>query len=63
MRLGSEGRAIDMQIIDDGSGIDSSKSIDGMGLRIMQYRARMIGATIEIQSGDTPSRESGGTHA
>jgi nitrate/nitrite-specific signal transduction histidine kinase len=46
-----------MQIDDDGGGIDSARpSSDGMGLRIMRYRARMIGAAIEIKE-----KESGGT--
>jgi signal transduction histidine kinase len=38
-----------MQISDDGTGMQqSSPSTNGMGLRIMQYRARMIGASIEV---------------
>jgi signal transduction histidine kinase len=46
-----------MQIIDDGSGIvPESAPADGMGLRIMRYRARMIGATIEVKH-----RDAGGT--
>jgi PAS domain S-box-containing protein len=38
-----------LRIIDDGVGIDQSvKSESGMGLKIMRYRASMIGATFEI---------------
>lgn len=46
-----------MQIIDDGKGIEpAQKSPDGMGLRIMRYRARMIGAAVEVKH-----RDGGGT--
>jgi signal transduction histidine kinase len=52
----SKGSAV-LQVIDDGTGItQASESSDGMGLKIMRYRARMIGASINI----TP-REGGGT--
>jgi two-component system sensor kinase FixL len=38
-----------LQISDDGIGIgDSSRSALGMGLKIMKYRAGMIGARFEI---------------
>jgi signal transduction histidine kinase len=43
-----------MQIWDDGTGFGSSPmSKDGMGLRIMQYRARMIGAEFDIRYAPT----------
>jgi signal transduction histidine kinase len=43
-------RAVDMQIADDGRGInETNKSLDGMGLQIMRYRARMIGATMDVR--------------
>jgi nitrate/nitrite-specific signal transduction histidine kinase len=46
-----------MQIDDDGSGINmTAPSMNGMGLRIMRYRARMIGAEIDIRH-----RQTGGT--
>jgi signal transduction histidine kinase len=42
--------AVDMRITDDGRGIRESKSsLDGMGLQIMRYRARLIGATVVVQ--------------
>ncbi len=47
----------EVQIIDDGSGIHSTApSANSMGLRIMQYRAKMIGATVLISR-----RPAGGT--
>ena len=46
-----------IQIIDDGTGIEpDAQPAEGMGLRIMRYRAKMIGAAIEVRA-----RESGGT--
>jgi nitrate/nitrite-specific signal transduction histidine kinase len=46
-----------MQIVDDGAGIDPpAPSTNGMGLKIMKYRARMIGAEIQVTR-----REEGGT--
>ena len=46
LRLRDAGGVLVMQIDDDGRGIASaSPSVDGMGLRIMRYRARMIGAS------------------
>jgi PAS domain S-box-containing protein len=42
-----------LRITDDGSGIgNSSKPVAGMGLKIMRYRAGMIGAKIEIGPND-----------
>ncbi len=38
------------EIIDDGKGLPDAKESDGMGLRIMEYRARMIGAELEVES-------------
>jgi signal transduction histidine kinase len=49
--------ALIVQVIDDGKGIDGTEpSADGMGLRIMRYRAKMIGASIEVRG-----RPGGGT--
>jgi signal transduction histidine kinase len=40
---------LSLQIIDDGTGIQQTAELgDGMGLRIMRYRAKMIGAAIEL---------------
>lgn len=40
--------AITFSVQDDGVGMNKSKSNEGMGLRIMSYRAKMIGATLSI---------------
>jgi signal transduction histidine kinase len=41
-----------LRITDDGAGIsDQDKPVAGMGLKIMRYRAGMIGAKIEIIAG------------
>jgi signal transduction histidine kinase len=39
-----------LKISDDGKGIRETPPSKGMGLQIMRYRARMIGATLEIKS-------------
>jgi len=41
-----------LRVADDGVGLPAERS-DGMGLHIMEYRARMIGATLEIGRGPT----------
>jgi signal transduction histidine kinase len=47
-----------LRVHDDGVGITASESPhDGMGLRIMQYRASVIGAALSVQS----ERQSGTT--
>ena len=50
--------ALAVRVVDDGAGIEqpsaSGRDGEGMGLRIMRYRARMIGATIDL------ARRSGG---
>ena len=52
LRLENIGGTIVMQVIDDGSGIDSQmQSTNGMGLKIMKYRGRMIGAAVEVSRG------------
>ena len=57
VRLDQSKGSAALQVTDDGTGIiPASQSKDGMGLKIMRYRARLIGATIDI----TP-REGGGT--
>ena len=38
-------------IIDDGSGIPEKRNKKGLGLHTMQYRAKAIGATLDIQPG------------
>jgi PAS domain S-box-containing protein len=39
-----------LTICDDGTGFDPSPHFDGMGLRIMSYRAGVMGGTLNIQS-------------
>ena len=51
-------QAVTLAIHDDGIGMrnaDSSRdgNAKGMGIRVMQYRARMIGASLEIRSGSS----------
>ncbi len=39
-----------LTIVDDGIGFDTSKSQSGLGLRIMNYRVKMIGGSLNVQS-------------
>ncbi len=39
-----------LEVTDDGSGLPEAGTSAGMGLRIMGYRARMIGAELEVES-------------
>jgi len=44
---------ITMKVLDNGSGIGEKQNSDpGMGLRIMQYRAGLIGATVQVAPGE-----------
>lgn len=53
--LTGEGDGLRLTVEDDGSGFfHESASDDGMGLRTMAYRARLIGAALEIQERDGP---------
>lgn len=46
-----------LRIIDDGVGFDNDwENSDGMGVKIMQFRARLVGASVEIRS--TPGKGS-----
>jgi PAS domain S-box-containing protein len=47
MRRSSEG--IELSVIDDGVGISTDSRRSGMGFHIMQYRARSMGARLEIK--------------
>lgn len=47
--LTSSNGTIELKIRDDGRGIRQENLSSGMGLRIMNYRARRIGATIEVK--------------
>jgi PAS domain S-box-containing protein len=49
--LNEEGGEVSLTISDSGCGFTREMAgIDGMGLRIMEYRAELIGATMEINS-------------
>ncbi len=52
IRLARRNKRIVMTVTDDGRGIPGQKAgrPTGMGLRIMRYRADMIGATLKIES-------------
>jgi len=53
VKLGRKDRRITIQVHDDGVSIPGDlKQTGGMGLRIMQYRAAVIGATLDIRPGD-----------
>jgi signal transduction histidine kinase len=39
-----------LTIRDDGKGFDSNADGNGMGLRIMRYRAQCIGGSCDVQS-------------
>lgn len=41
---------ISLSILDDGIGMKDTSKASGIGLRIMNYRARMIGASLRIES-------------
>ena len=44
--------SISLRVLDDGVGVSESRS-EGMGLRIMRYRAQCIGGSCEVHAGPT----------
>jgi len=48
--LGFNHQNMVLRIRDDGKGFDASNGSNGMGLRIMQYRAQCIGGSCDVQS-------------
>ncbi len=56
MELLNNNGTISLSILDNGIGIKDTTKVGGIGLRIMHYRARMIGASLRIES-----EPSGGT--
>jgi len=49
--LGRENERLRLVVEDNGAGFDSTlKGRQGMGIRIMRYRAGVIGASLDLQS-------------
>jgi len=51
--LAVDGDNMVLTVRDDGKGFDGSAASNGMGLRIMRYRAQCIGGSCEVQSNRT----------
>ena len=53
IRLGSDGECITLVVQDDGTGFAAAETMadeaEGMGLRIMDYRAKMVGGALTIR--------------
>jgi signal transduction histidine kinase len=53
--LDQDPTSVTVRVSDDGSGLDPNPlDGEGMGLRIMRYRARMIGASIDLRRREPP---------
>ena len=51
LRLADLGESVELKVEDNGRGFSKPANRgDGMGLRVMQYRAGLIGATLDIES-------------
>jgi signal transduction histidine kinase len=52
IRIGLERRdgSIVLEVDDDGEGFDEATATDGIGLRVMRYRAKLIGGVLEVGS-------------
>jgi signal transduction histidine kinase len=50
VNLGFDANNLLLTIYDDGEGFDVSANTNGMGLRIMRYRAQCIGGSCEVRS-------------
>jgi PAS domain S-box-containing protein len=49
LRYGRDGDSLFLEVLDDGTGIQAENNrVDGMGLRSMQYRARMLNGRLEV---------------
>ena len=51
IQMGGEAGAVALHILDDGIGIDQANASDGVGLRIMRYRASSIGGRLSVERG------------
>jgi PAS domain S-box-containing protein len=64
IRLCAEGDGIALSVCDDGVGLPKDvRSSTGMGLHIMNYRAKMIGATLQVQPSSIDAHAPGSGHA
>ncbi|MBL9176058.1 MAG: PAS domain-containing protein [Verrucomicrobiales bacterium] len=51
IRLNRGRRGLELEVGDDGRGLaDSKRPEDGIGIRVMQFRAELIGASLELSS-------------
>ena len=50
-RLGSGGRAVVAEVVDDGRGFDPGPGGAGIGLSAMRERAEALGGDIEVRGG------------
>ena len=49
LRYGCNGETIQFEVLDDGTGIPSERDrVEGMGLRSMRYRARLVNGTLQL---------------
>lgn len=46
--LGPKGDKMELDVTDDGTGFSPEAKMDGLGLRIMHYRARRVGGALEV---------------
>jgi two-component system CheB/CheR fusion protein len=53
IQLDHQDGRLELRVVDDGVGPSNANSHDGMGLRIMRYRAASIGARLTIEPGAT----------
>ena len=50
--LGPNGDKMELNVTDDGTGFSPEAKMDGLGLRIMHYRARRVGGALEVTKTD-----------
>ena len=48
IELSREEDVVHLRVWDNGKGMDENSGAGGMGLQIMQYRARIIGGSVEF---------------
>jgi PAS domain S-box-containing protein len=52
IRLTQAAGRLELEVVDDGRGLPEEPRGDGMGLRLMAFRARMIGAVLDIKGSE-----------